>query len=110
MWQQDYVPRGDRLALSAVAAALPIFVLLLLLGIIGRPAWISALSGLAAALVVALVVDDMPASAAISATTFGAAFGLFPIGWIVYWAIVLYRLTLETGKFEIIKDSIGGLT
>ena len=110
MWQQDYVPLGDSLALSALAAALPIFVLLLLLGIFRRPAWISALSGLAAALVVALVVYDMPASAAISATTFGAAFGLFPIGWIVYWAIVLYRLTLETGKFEIIKDSIGGLT
>ena len=40
----------------------------------------------------------------------GAAFGLLPIGWIVFWAVVLYRITLETGKFEIIKDSIGGLT
>ena len=40
----------------------------------------------------------------------GAAFGLLPIGWIVYWAVVLYRITLETGNFEIIKDSIGGLT
>src|SRR5690606_19857674 len=47
---------------------------------------------------------------AISSTLYGAAFGLLPIGWIVYWAIVLYRLTLETGNFEIIKDSIGGLT
>src|SRR5690554_4737958 len=110
MWQQNYVPIGDSLALSALAAALPIFVLLLLLGVLRKPAWMSALSGLAAALVVALLVYDMPVGAAIGATTFGAAFGLFPIGWIVYWAIVLYRLTLETGKFEIIKDSIGGLT
>jgi lactate permease len=52
----------------------------------------------------------MPTNLALSAMTYGAAQGLFPIGWIVYWAIVLYRLTLETGKFEIIKDSIGGLT
>ena len=40
----------------------------------------------------------------------GAAFGLLPIGWIVYWAVVLYRITDETGNFAIIKDSIGGLT
>src|SRR5690606_19324380 len=46
----------------------------------------------------------------VSATSMGAAFGLFPIGWIVFWAIMLYRITLETGNFEIIKDSIGGLT
>src|SRR5690554_1125818 len=110
MWQQDYVPLGDSLALSALAAALPIFVLLLLLGIFRRPAWVSALSGLAAALVVALLVYDMPLIPAVGAITMGAAFGLFPIGWIVYWAIVLYRITQETGNFEIIKDSIGGLT
>jgi lactate permease len=52
----------------------------------------------------------MPAELAASSTLYGAAFGLLPIGWIVYWAVVLYRLTLETGNFEIIKDSIGGLT
>jgi lactate permease len=46
----------------------------------------------------------------VSSATNGAAFGILPIGWIVYWAVVLYRLTLETGNFEIIKDSIGGLT
>jgi lactate permease len=46
----------------------------------------------------------------VSSTLYGAAFGILPIGWIVYWAIVLYRLTLETGNFEIIKDSIGSLT
>ena len=52
----------------------------------------------------------MPLSLAVSSTTYGAAFGLFPIGWIVFWAIVLYRVTVDTGKFEIIKDSVGGLT
>ena len=60
--------------------------------------------------VIAIGVYDMPVGLAVSSTTLGAAFGLFPIGWIVYWAVVLYRITLETGNFEIIKDSIGGLT
>jgi lactate permease len=110
MWQQEYLPIGDSLAWSTLAAAIPIFVLLLLIGVLRKPAWIAALSGLAAAAVIAIGVYGMPVPLAIGAATNGAAFGLFPIGWIVYWAIVLYRLTLETGQFEIIKDTIGGLT
>ena len=110
MWQQEYLPIADSLAWSALAASVPIFVLLLLIGVLRKPAWIAALSGLAAAAVIAVGVYGMPGSLAVSSTIYGAAFGLFPIGWIVYWAIVLYRLTMETGNFEIIKDSIGGLT
>lgn len=110
MWQQVYIPLADSLALSALAAALPVFVLLLLIGVLRKPAWVAGLSGLLAALVVALLVYGMPLIPAVGAITMGAAFGLFPIGWIVYWAIVLYRITQETGNFEIIKDSIGGLT
>jgi lactate permease len=110
MWQQEYLPLADSLALSALAAAVPIFVLLLLIGVLRKPAWIAALSGLAAAAVIAVGVYGMPVGLAVSSTAYGAAFGLLPIGWIVYWAIVLYRLTLETGNFEVIKDSIGGLT
>ena len=110
MWQQNYVPVADSLALSTVAAAIPIFVLLLLIGILRKPAWIAALAGLVAALFVAIGIYGMPAGLAVSSAGNGAAFGLLPIGWIVYWAVVLYRVTLETGKFEIIKDSIGGLT
>jgi lactate permease len=110
MWQHEYLPLADSLALSALAAALPIFVLLIMIGVLRKPAWIAALSGLGAALVIAIGVYGMPAGLALSSTTMGAAFGLFPIGWIVYWAVVLYRITLETGNFEIIKDSIGGLT
>jgi lactate permease len=110
MWQHDYEPIADSLAWSALAAALPIFVLLLLIGILRRPAWIAALAGLGTAAVIAVGVYEMPAQLAVSSAANGAAFGLLPIGWIVYWAIVLYRLTVETGRFEIIKDSIGGLT
>jgi L-lactate permease len=110
MWQHDYLPLADSLALSALAAALPIFVLLVMIGVLRKPAWIAALSGLATAMVVALSVYGMPFGLAVSSTAMGAAFGMLPIGWIVFWAVVLYRITLETGKFEIIKDSIGGLT
>ena len=110
MWQQSYLPIADSLALSALAAAVPIFVLLLLIGVFRKPAWVAGLAGLGAALVVAIGVYQMPTGLAVSSTLMGAAFGLFPIGWIVYWAIVLYRITLETGNFEIIKDSIGGVT
>jgi L-lactate transport len=110
MWQQNYQPLMDSLGWSTVAAAVPIFVLLLLIGVLRKPAWVAGLAGLAAALVVAVGVYEMPVDLAARSATMGAAFGLLPIGWIVYWAVVLYRLTSETGNFEIIKDSIGGLT
>ena len=112
MWQhpENYAPVLNSLGWSTLAAALPIFVLLLLIGVLRKPAWIAGLSGLAAGLVVAIGVYHMPVKLAISSTTMGAAFGLLPIAWIVYWAVVLYRLTLETGNFEVIKDSIGSLT
>jgi L-lactate transport len=110
MWQQNYLPIEDSLFLSALLAAVPIFVLLTLIGVMRKPAWVAATSGLATALVVAVFFFEMPLGLAFSATTYGAVQGLFPIGWIVYWAIVMYRVTLDTGKFEIIKDSIGGLT
>jgi len=110
MWQHNYLPIADSLFLSALVAAIPIFVLLTLIGVMRKPAWVAALSGLAAAAAVALLFYKMPIGLIVSSTTMGAAFGLFPIGWIVFWAIMLYRITLETGNFEIIKDSIGGLT
>lgn len=110
MWPQNYTPLAGSLGLSAIVAALPIFVLLILLGVYRKPAWVAALSGLAAATAVALFGYGMPVGAAIGAITNGAAFGLLPIGWILFSAILLYRLTIETGKFEIIKDSIGSLT
>ncbi|HEY1338281.1 MAG TPA: lactate permease LctP family transporter [Bryobacteraceae bacterium] len=110
MWQQNYTPAGDSLALSTLLAALPIFVLLVLLGVLRKPAWLASLAGLAAAAFVAAGVYGMPLGRLFSAITFGAAFGLFPIGWVVFSAILLYRVTIESGKFEVLKDSIGHLT
>ena len=110
MWQHNYEPLGGSLGLSALAAAIPIFVLFIMLGIHRKPAWMAALSALASALFVSLVVYRMPFQMAIISTLFGAAFGIFPIAWIVFSSIMLYRLAVDTGKFEIIKDSVGGLT
>jgi lactate permease len=110
MWQHNYEPIADNLGVSALAAAIPIFVLFYMLGIRRTPAWMAAASALASALVVALAVYGMPVSMALVATVYGAAFGIFPIAWIVFASIMLYRLAVDTGKFEIIKDSVGGLT
>ena len=110
MWQQNYTPVSGSLPLSALVAALPILVLLLLLGVLRKPAWMASLAGLGAAAAVAAGVYGMPPGRLAGAVTFGAAFGLFPIGWVVFSAILLYRVTLESGKFDALKDSIGHLT
>src|SRR5205807_4055137 len=110
MWQQNYTPIADSLALSALVAAVPIFVLLFLIGIRRKPAWIASLTGLAATVILAAVVYGMPAGMLFSSVLFGAAFGLFPIGWVVFSAILLYRVMQESGKFNTLKDSIGHLT
>jgi len=110
MWDQVYTPVHGSLALSAMCAALPIVVLLLALGVFRMSAWKSGLLGLVAAVLVALAVYGMPVNLVLRAIAYGAAFGLFPIAWIVFWALALYRLTVDTGQFEIIKNSVGHLT
>ena len=110
MWRHNYQPVAGSLGASAIAAAIPVFVLFLMLGVLRKPAWMSALAALFSALVVALAVYGMPVHLAIISTLYGAAYGLFPIAWIVFSSIMLYRLTVDTGKFEIIKDSVGTLT
>jgi lactate permease len=110
MWQHNYEPLGGSLALSALVAAIPIVLLALMLGVWRKPSWVAALSALASAVVISLAVYGMPAKLAFLSAVYGAAYGLFPIAWVVFSSIMLYRLAVDTGKFEIIKDSVGGLT
>jgi len=110
MWQHNYEPVGGSLALSALVAAIPIVVLFLMLGVWRKPSWMSALAALASALAVALTVYGMPVKLAVMSTLYGAAYGLFPIAWVVFASIMLYRLVVDAGKFEIIKDSVASLT
>ena len=110
MWQQNYAPIAGSLGLSALVAAVPVLVLFVMLGVWRKPAWMAALTALAVALTIGLVVYGMPMRLALMATLTGAAYGVFPIAWIVFASIMLYRLAVDTGKFAIIKDSVGGLT
>jgi L-lactate transport len=109
-WSQTYFLFGKGLAFSAILAAAPVFTLLFLLGVLRKASWIAGLSGLGVAFALAIGAYHMPVVTAMSAAVHGAAFGLFPISWIVFWAIALFRVTEETGKFEIIKDSVSRLT
>ena len=110
VWAQGYYIWGQNLVVSAIIACLPTAVLLFLLGVKRKPAWFAGLCGLGATLIVALAGYHMPLTLTLSSAGYGAAFGLFPISWIVFWAIVLFNVTVATGKFAIVKDSIGSLT
>lgn len=107
-WTQIYAPLGN-IFLSSFVAALPVMVLLGLLAFYRVKAHVAAIAGLVSALGVALLVYDMPAPLAVAAALDGAAFGLFPIGWIVLCAIFMYDITVATGKFGIVKQTIAGL-
>jgi lactate permease len=107
-WSQQYDPLGNLIA-SALVAAIPVVVLLGLLGILQVRAYVAALCGLASAILIAIGVFHMPVVLAAWAAAYGAAYGLFPIGWIVLNAIFIYDITVKTGKFEIVKHGIAAL-
>ena len=108
-WVQVYDPLGHAW-LSTLAAALPTGLLLLTLGLLRWPAHRAALLGLLAAIAVSVGVFGMPISAAAATTIYGAAYGLFPIGWIVLAAIFLYNLSVRSGTFEVVKHSVARLS
>ena len=109
-WTQNYTPLGGSLAASTLVAALPLVVLLGLLAFFRVRAHWAALAGLAMVLVAAVFVYHMPPTLALAAAGYGVLYGLLPIGWIVLNVIFLYDLTVQTGQFEIIRQSIAGLS
>jgi lactate permease len=108
-WSQVYDPLGAWW-LSTLLAALPVLVLLGGLAILKWHAHTAALAGLAAALVVAIAAFRMPVSMALASAGYGAAYGLFPIGWIVVNVIFLYQLTNDRGLFTVLRESITHVT
>ena len=108
-WPQVYDPLGNRV-LSTILAAVPILVLLGSLASLRIKAHISALLGLASSLAVAILAFGMPAGKAVAASLFGAAYGLFPIGWIILNVIFLYNLSEERGHFKVLRESLTGIT
>ncbi len=107
-WPQNYEPLGSGF-LSTLIAAVPVVVLLGLLGLCHWRAHWAALAGLVSALAVAVFAFKMPADMALASAGYGAAFGLFPIGWIVLNAIFIYELSVQTGQFAALKTQIAGL-
>ena len=105
MFQQDLDPVGGSLALSALCGAIPLLTLFVLLGGLRIRAWLSGLISLGVSLLVAVVLFDMPADLALLSGTEGAAFGFFPIMWIVINAIWVYNLTVATGHFDVLRRS-----
>ncbi|GAB3678786.1 L-lactate permease [Saccharopolyspora tripterygii] len=105
MYQQVLDPLFGSLGLSALAAALPLLVLFVLLGVVRMAAWKASLISLLVALVVAVLVYPMPVGPAVLSATLGAAFGFFPILWIVINAIWVYNMTVTTGHFAVLQRS-----
>ncbi len=108
-WTQQYNPLGSAVA-STLAALVPIVILLGLLASHRVRAHWAALIGLGAAVAVAVVAIGMPAGLALRAAAFGAAYGLFPIGWILLNVLFLYQLTVDHGLFTVLQQSIAHVT
>src|SRR5947209_18935065 len=108
-WTQVYDPLGHWW-LSTLVAALPILVLLGLLAGLRVRAHLCAIAGASTAVIVAILAFKMPALLAVSSFFFGSAFGLLKIVWIVIAAVFLYDISVVTGQFEIMKQSVAAIT
>jgi lactate permease len=107
-WLQNYDPLHSPW-LSTLVATLPVLVLLGSIGFLRIRIHFAALLGLGVALALALLVYGMPAQTAAATTLYGAAFGLFPIGWIILNVIFLYQLTVKRGLFAVLRESLARL-
>ncbi len=108
-WLQHYNPLGS-LGLSAIVAAIPLFILLYMLGIRRSKGHHAAFFATLAAVLLAILVWGMPVPLAVMATLNGMLFGIFPVVWIVITAIWVYNMSVESGEFEIIKNSLACIT
>jgi lactate permease len=100
MFHQLLAPVGGSLALSVLVAVLPILTVLVLLGVLRRPAWQAALAGLVVGLAVAIGPWQMPVGLALDAVVNGAVFALWPVMWIVVNALLLYNIAVQSGRFD----------
>ena len=109
MWNQIYNPLNNA-TLSTLAAAIPVVTLLVLIASGKVKAHIAAIIALIVANIITIYVYTMPVGMSVRASLLGVVVGFFPIGWIVLNVIFLYRITVETGRFELLKRAIGGVT
>ena len=109
MWNQIYNPLNNA-GLSTVVAAIPVVTLLVLIASGKVKAHIAAIIAVIVTNIIAIFIFTMPAGMSIRATLLGVVAGFFPIGWIVLNVIFLYQITVATGRFELLKRAIGGVT
>jgi lactate permease len=109
MWNQIYNPLGNA-ALSTVAAAIPVVTLLILIASGRVKAHLAAIIAVVVTNLIAIFVFTMPAGMSVRASLLGIVTGFFPIGWIVLNVIFLYQIAVTTGRFELLKRAIGGVT
>src|SRR5215208_5304908 len=110
VYTQDFDPVSNALGLSSIFAVLPVLALFILLGGLRLAAQWAALVALGIAMLVAMIVYGMPVDQTALSATEGAAFGLFPIMWIVVAAIWIYNMTVETGHFAVLRRSFGAIS
>ncbi len=109
-YTQVFDPLGHSFGLSSIVAVLPLATLFILLGVLKVKAYVASLAALLVALVTAVVVYGMGIDQAVLAGTEGAAFGFFPIMWIVINAIWIYNLTVSSGHFDVLRRSFSGIS
>ena len=109
-WTQAYTPIGGNLLLSALAALVPIIFFFWALAIKRMKGYTAGLATLGIALIIAVLVYRMPAEKALMSATQGAVYGLLPIGWIIVTSVFLYKITVKTGQFDIIRSSVLSIT
>ncbi len=108
-WSQGYNPAGIW-QLSTLIAALPVVVLLGAMAILRLKAHVAAIAGLVTALLAAIAIFHMPARLAFTAAAYGAGYGILPVCWIILPVIFLYDLTVQTGRFVTLQQSLTGIT
>src|SRR5438128_1681683 len=109
MWDQIYNPLNNTV-LSTIAAAVPVVTLLVLIASGKVKAHIAAIIAVIVTNLITIVIYHMPADMSVRATLLGVVTGFFPIGWIVLNVIFLYQITVATGRFELLKRAVGGVT
>ena len=109
IWLQTYDPLGS-IPMSTLVAALPVLTLFFVLLVVKTRVWVAALCGMVVAILLAITVFDMPAVMTAAASVHGFIFGVLRIAWIIIASIFLYNIAVETGQFQIMKDSIASLS
>ncbi len=104
MFHQLLTPIGHSLALSVLVASLPVIAILILLGVLRRPAWQAALAGLGLGLVIAILPWQMPVGLALNAVIYGSVYALWPVMWIVVNALLLYNIAVRSGRFDAFRS------